>query len=294
MKKKSSINLLRIIATTIILLGIIYYYFNIFAPEKIPYVFKMGTLNSKINILVLGTDVTYNDRTNQPNWNTGRSDSIMILSYSPKGDFIKLISVPRDSYVSIPGYGYSKINASFVLGGVDLTKKTLEDLLGLKFDKYLIINTRGIIKLVDILGGVTVDVEKDLNYVDRAGKLFIHLKKGIRRLNGKEAEGFVRFRHDALGDITRMERQQKFLKAITVELASPSSIAKAPFIAEIIFRNIQTNIPIKDFFKIANTMRMLPKERIKVETLPGEPSNNEAGSVILLNHSKIQAIIKEL
>lgn len=273
--------------------GIAYFYFNLFLPTHVPFIFKFGIVERPLNILVMGTDVTINADTKEKNVEKGRSDTIMLIHFDPLKNKINIVSVPRDSYVEIPGYGFNKINAAYVLGSEELTEKTLENLLGIKIDYFLIINTKGIVSLVDLVGGVTVDIDKDLYYVDRAQGLYINLKQGRKRLSGKEAEGFIRFRHDALGDFGRIQRQQQFFAALSSRIANPGSFIKAPFIIGLIHDHVHSNLSLKRFIMLANNARMMPKNNIKSFTLPGNSGDNIAGSVIFLDMPEVKKIIKE-
>lgn len=291
--RKKRVDRLRITGIIILFLGIIYFYFNLFFPTHIPFVLKFGIVERPINILVLGTDVTINADTKAKNVEKGRSDSIMLMHFDPLKNKINLVSIPRDAYVNIPGYGYMKINAAFVLGGEELTEKTIEQLFGINIDYYIAINTKGIVKLVDLVGGITVDIDKDLYYVDKAQGLFINLKQGRRTLSGKQAEGFVRFRHDSLGDFGRIQRQQQFFNALASRIANPASFIKAPFIMGLIHDHVQSNLSLKRFIMLANNARMMPKNHIKSATLPGTTEDNQAGSVVIINMPEAKKIIQE-
>jgi len=284
---------LRIAALFILMGGIIYFYLNLLFPYAIPFVLKLGVIDRPLNILVIGTDITFNVETKQANMEKGRSDAMMLVRFDALKDRINIVSIPRDAYVEIPGYGFQKINAAYVLGDIELTQRTVEKLTGIKVDRYVIVNTKGIVKLVDLLGGVRVDVEKDLYYVDRAQGLFIDLKQGKQKLSGRQAEGYIRFRHDAVGDTGRIRRQQDFFRALAGKLAAPTSIIKAPFIAEIIRNNIKSNFSLKEFIMAANSVRMMPARHIKSETLSGSDANNEAGSVIILDRAGLERAIKQ-
>ncbi|MFA4905246.1 MAG: LCP family protein [Candidatus Margulisiibacteriota bacterium] len=282
---------LRLLALLILILGVVYFYLNIFFPKLIPNIFKLAIVERPLNILVLGTDVTHDLLTRRSTSEVGRADTVVLIHYDPLSSKVSLLSIPRDSYVDIPGYYPQKINAAYVLGRVELTRKVVENLTGVKIDKYIILNTRGIVKLVDLLGGITVDIDKDLYYVDRAGKLYINLKAGRRRLSGREAEGFLRFRHDASADLGRISRQQDFLKALAGALASPRAFIKAPFIIEVVLNNMKTDLTLKEFIILGNTARMLELKEILNHTVPGEPGNNQAGSVWLINRMELKKII---
>jgi len=291
MNKK--IDYLRIIAIFVIFLGITHFYLNILFPRVLPNFLKLAIIERPLNLLILGTDITFNIDTGRADYSFGRTDTIMLLHYDPLKEKINVLSIPRDTYVEIPGYRNTKINASFVLGKVDLTLKTVEKLTGVKVDRYIIMNTKGLIKLVDLLGGIEVDVEKDMYYVDKAQGLFINLKKGPQKLSGKTSEGYIRFRHDALGDIGRIERQQNFLKALTKSLSSPNALVKSPFIVGLIQKNLKSNLSLKEFILLANTLRQLKLKEINTLSVPGEPADNEAGSVWLINREELKKIISQ-
>ncbi|MBI5700346.1 LCP family protein [Candidatus Saganbacteria bacterium] len=291
-KTGKHVDWLRLIGIIVLFLGIIYFYTNLFFPAHIPFIIKFGIIGRPMNILVIGTDLDTNAETGKIISESGRSDSIMVLHVDPLVNRLNIVSIPRDSYVAVPGFGYNKINAAFVLGGISLTKATIEKLLDIPIDKYLIVNTATLPKLVDLLGGVLINVDKDMFYIDRAQGLFINLKAGWQRLSGKQAEEYVRFRHDALGDLGRIERQQKFLNALSSRLASFQSIIKAPFIINLIRVNVKSDLSLKGFIMLANNMRMMPKNNFRSITLPGDPGNNAAGSVILLNMDETRKIIE--
>jgi len=290
---KNKLDYLRVVAVFIVLLAIIYFNLNVFFPRTLPNFLKLAIIERPINILILGTDITFDIETGRSTYEVGRTDTIMLLHYDPLMGKINVLSIPRDSYVEIPGFYNSKINAAYVLGKIDLTIKTVEKLIGVRIDKHIIINTKGLIKLIDLLGGIHIDVEKDMYYVDRAQNLYINLKKGPQKLSGKEAEGYIRFRHDALGDIGRIERQQNFLKALTKSLSSPNALLKSPFIVGLIRKNIKSSLSLKEFVLLANTFRQINLKEVQTQSVPGEPANNEAGSVWMINSLELGKIISQ-
>jgi LCP family protein required for cell wall assembly len=149
-----------------------------------------------------------------------RTDSIILVHRSSSGQS-SMVSIPRDSYVSIPGHGKNKINAAFALGGPKLLVETVELATGLRIDGFLEIGFGGFAKVVDSLGGVDVCVPFDMND-EKAG---IDLKAGCQSLDGPTALGFVRSRYsDPRGDIGRAERQRQFLSAIIKKAATPSTV----------------------------------------------------------------------
>ncbi|MDB5085473.1 MAG: transcriptional regulator [Bacilli bacterium] len=173
----------------------------------------------RVNILILGVD----NRNNDP---TPRSDTMIVASIDPVTKTAVEFSVMRDSYVHIPGHGYDKINAAFQEGGANLAIQTVSEFLQIPINFYVETDFQGFEKVVDALGGVTINVEKDMLYADD-GVYDINLHQGMQLLDGQHALMYVRFRHDATSDYTRTERQRNFLKAVAFlrfcRLTSPSS-----------------------------------------------------------------------
>ncbi|GAB3238089.1 LCP family protein [Kineosporia babensis] len=150
-----------------------------------------------------------------------RTDTIMLL-HVPDGDGpTVLISVPRDSYVPIPGKGSNKINAAYAMGGPTLLIKTLEEVGGVKIDDYIETGLGGFANIVNAVGGVELCPKRDMN--DK--KAHINLKKGCQEMDGKTALGYARARYsDPRGDLGRVERQRETLAAIAKKTLSPATI----------------------------------------------------------------------
>lgn len=150
-----------------------------------------------------------------------RTDSIIVVHVPSSGGSPALVSIPRDSYVPIPGYSSNKINAAFAFGGPKLLTQTIEQVTGVRIDGYLEIGFAGFASVVDSLGGVDVCVPFDMKDADAA----IDLRKGCQTLDGPTALGYVRARHsDPRGDIGRAERQRQFLGAIMKKALTPSTV----------------------------------------------------------------------
>lgn len=287
------IDRLRILALFMVFLGILYFYGNILAPRLIPRTFRIGITRKPITVLVLGTDLTFDAKTGAPiAGSDGRTDSILLLHVDPARYKINLLSIPRDSFVPIPEHGSNKINAANVFGGTELIRSTVENLTGKKIDYYVKIDPFAITKIVDLLGGVKLYVEKDMYYVDRAQDLNINLKQGWQKLSGKEAQDYMRFRHDTWGDIGRIERQQKLLQAIFFSFAHPANLLKAPVVIEIVTKHIQTDLPLSKMIRLANFARMLSPRDIRTFTASGESGTSDyAGSIWLINRGEMEHIL---
>ena len=243
------------------------------------------------NILLLGVDSNGPD--SDPFENT-RTDTIMLVSIDNTSKSVNVISIPRDSKVYIEGHGIDKINAAHATGGTDLTIKTVQDMFGVKIDHFILINYEGLKEIIKILGTIPVNVEKKLRYKDYAGNLFIKLDSGKQELNAEQVEQFVRFRHDAIGDIGRVERQRILMKGIVSKIQSPENISKIPEIISVASNYVKTDMTIFDMTRFAGIVKSLNIEDVLVATLPGHPSQNTIISYWILEPDRVQSIIDRL
>jgi len=238
----------------------------------------------QVNILLIGTD----------DIGDGLSDTLMVAHVDTRVKRVGVLSVPRDSRVEIPGHGVQKINASHALGGNQLTKETISLLLGIPIDYYLTINSEGLAQMVDAAGGVEIEVPKRMRYHDNWGHLNIDLQPGWQRLNGEQAVGFVRFRHDAIGDIGRMQRQQEFLRALGKELNRPTTIGRVPSLAQALLNTVQTNLSAGDLVYLAKLSRQLDSARIPMAILPAEPRTLHGISYLMLEPEAVRRSVAEV
>ncbi|MGN6678330.1 MAG: LCP family protein, partial [Streptosporangiaceae bacterium] len=150
-----------------------------------------------------------------------RSDTIMVMHMPSNGGRPVLISLPRDSYVPIPGHGSDKINAAYAYGGARLLAETVQNITGLRIDHFMTIGFGGFVRVVDAIGGVRMCLKQPIR--DPAAGL--HLHKGCQTLDGAEALGFVRTRHNfATQDLQRIQNQRVFLRALLRKLTSTGVI----------------------------------------------------------------------
>jgi LCP family protein required for cell wall assembly len=289
--KKKKIDYYRILAILILLCGITYYYLNIFAPRFIPRTLRVGTMRRPTTLLVVGTDYNYDVNSKERLNVEGRTDSILLVRIDPARFKLTVLSIPRDSFVPIPGHGLQKINAAHVYGGIELLEQTIQALTGIKPDYYLKMNPVGMVKMVDLLGGVIIDVDKDLYYVDHAGGLTINIKHGWRRLSGEQAEEYLRFRHDNEGDIGRIARQQKFMQALFQTISRPSNLLKSPVVLKLANQYLETDLSLADVMRLANFARMLTMNDVTTFTAPGDIGMSDyAGSIWILNQAELDKI----
>ena len=181
------------------------------------------------DVLLLGTDV-------------GGGNTDVIASLRVDGGVTKITQVPRDTYIEAEGYGPNKINALYSLGGTDLLKRELSRKLGRPITHHVVVNLGAIRRMADALGGIEVDVPKRMAYTDHSQGLYIDLQPGLQTLKGRELEGFLRFRHDEMGDIGRLERQQLALQALFRKLTKPEHLVRLPVLLAAAGKDLKTDL----------------------------------------------------
>ncbi|OPY56458.1 MAG: Regulatory protein MsrR [Pelotomaculum sp. PtaU1.Bin035] len=229
--------------------------------------------NERLNVLLLGIDARQGET-------MARTDTVILASVDQKTKQMALLSIPRDTRVNIPKYGMDKINSASVYGGPELTMKVVSDLLGINLKSYVLVNFSGFSKIVDALGGVTLDVEQNMYHWDDTdgGAYEINLKKGVQRLDGDKALQYVRYRDYAMGDIDRTQHQQKFLVALAKEMLQPGTIPKLTTLVPEINRYVKTNLSLSEMIKMASASKNLENGNIVAQTLPGRPVDINGGS----------------
>lgn len=249
--------------------------------------------SKKENILLIGVDgdIDNNLSKNKVRQN-GRSDTLILFNIDTKTNTVNAISIPRDSKVYIANSNdIDKINHAFAFGGPQLTVKTIEDTFGIKIHHYIAVNYNVVKEIVAAVDGVDVYVEKNMHYNDNAGDLHINLKKGENTLNPETAEEFLRFRHDALGDIGRIERQQVFVTGLMKKFQSPTIIPKIPELVKVVQENVLTDMNMYQLSELAAYLQGSNLSQMQVTTLPGTPSQKGHISYWILDPEAVQRII---
>lgn len=239
----------------------------------------------KATVMIMGVDKRNDD--------VGRSDTLMVATLDPEKNQAALLSIPRDTRVKIKGYGYDKINAAYAYGDRKLTQSTVESLIGAKIDHYIVIDVHGFTKIIDALGGVDIDVEKRMYYEDPwddDGGLYIDLQPGMQHMDGKTAITYVRYR-DEEGDIGRIRRQQKFMKAVMDKLVSPTIIPRLPSMVSAMYDAVETDMSISELLSFMGTLQEAKNNGLKSEMLPGKPVYIDDISYWIPNISKTRQIL---
>lgn len=228
-------------------------------------------LSRRVNILLIGIDVTLNDKRQVLPF--ARSDALILVSLDPERNQISALSIPRDTRAQIPGRGETKINAAYAYGGPRLTIKTVQQLLlGVPIHYYVKLGAESFARIIDAIGGVEIDVEKDMKYTDQWGDLYIDLKIGRQVLDGQRAMHYIQFRHDDFGDIGRIGRQQKMLMALFQKVKSPATVLHAPQLLRAFAENTQTNLSMKEMITLGTFGLRLSSTDIHTAMLPGRIS----------------------
>jgi len=191
-----------------------------------------------------------------------RADTIMLAKANGG-----LLAVPRDTLVEIPGLGEDKVNAAFANGGSELTVETLENLMGLPVENYVVLDFGGTREIVDALDGITVNVEEPIE-TEQDGEFF-SIPAGPQELTGAQALAYVRYRGGPTADIGRIGRQQRFLRALAGEAASPENLPRLPEMARAVWRNVETNM--NPFEAVRFAVRFSLSGGTNAEIYPGTP-----------------------
>lgn len=256
--------------------------------KKIEFVPKATEFTRDVNLLVLGLDDE-----------ELRSDVIALINFVPKSNKINILSIARDTRVKNKGK-YGKINALISKGGEELVISEVENITGLKIDYYITLNFKGFREIVDVVGGIEVDVSIDMKYDDPVQNLHIHLKKGKQILDGEKAEQFVRYRKGNRkgegyedGDLGRIEAQQMFFKEFINQKFKAKYILKAGNIFSILSENMRTNIRISDINFFVRQLDGIKVNEINTFTLPGESVYKNDVWYYIYDRNKTEELIED-
>jgi polyisoprenyl-teichoic acid--peptidoglycan teichoic acid transferase len=229
----------------------------------------------RINILVLGLDSGATASGKQLNVRSEaaatRTDTMILVSVDPESHKVGILWIPRDSRVKIPGRAaLEKATHAHAYGGPSLAMQTVAQLLGVDIQYYVRTDFQGFARIVDVLGGIPIHINQNMQYEDPFQGLKIDLKAGDQVLNGDKALQFVRFRKYPTGDIGRVQAQQQFAKAVIAKVLQVGTIPKIPSIANEAMKWVDTNVEPSRVLSLANIARQVKETDIQIGMLPGE------------------------
>ena len=250
-----------------------------------------------LNILLIGSDSRVNERAAAAAGSTSdqRGDALVLIHIPADRQGMYGVSIMRDLWVDIPGYGKAKVNAGLELGGLPLMTRTVEALLGQHIDHTVMLDFQGFAAMTDALGGVDVDVERSFTgTVDDK----VHFPAGVNRLNGLEALAFVRERHAFTdGDFQRVRNQQIFLKAVMTKMASDGGLADRDTVRKLV-RTVLPHVTLDASFtaesleNLAFSLRNTDPARAVFFTLPtaGMGFSRDGQSIVLQDPAATAAV----
>jgi LCP family protein required for cell wall assembly len=247
--------------------------------------------DDQVTFLVLGCDRDYTKGGKRVTKQAARSDMMMVVRADFKNEMIRGVSIPRDMVVSIPGKWSDKINAAHAYGGPDLAQKTVENALAVKIDRVIVLNFDAFETMIDLVGGVEVNVERNMKYRDRAGGLNIDLKKGIQTLDGEDAMGFVRYRKGD-SDFVRQERQKHLMLALKDKLiANPMLVTDVADQTIELFGNALSAEEVAAMIRFAEG---LPPEKIKLGQVPVVDTGTSTAYTQAIDSAKLREVMEDV
>ena len=228
-----------------------------------------------------GMDLTTEEAKHQ------RTDTMILTRINFDTGEVRMLNLPRDTQYKFPNGKYVKLNAGHATGGSELALKYINNLTGLQVEEYAKVDYMAVKNLVDSIGGVEFEIP---------------FKSGLQTINGQQAIEFLRWRKNSPGipmptdgsDISRIEHQQQFIKAVISQALSFKNVFKLPKILRVVLPNVETNIPIETILKMATSAGKIDTENIKTMTLPGHAENDAEGiSYWIMNKAEADNLINE-
>jgi len=259
---------------------------------------KISNEGGSCNILVMGVDIGTPGATNDDD--PKRTDTMILAHYNAADKKISLVSIPRDTLIQINGKN-QKINAAHAIGGVIYTVNAVEKLLDIKIDYYGKINYEGFRQVIDAIGGIDMDITRNMDYDDPSQNLSIHFKKGTTvHLDGKKAEEFFRWRKNndgsglADGDLGRIKNQQMFIGKIMEKVKSPAIVIKIPSILSAIQSYVETNMDANGILKYGYIFATIGKDKMSMDTIKGDSKYIGGQSYVVFDEAKNAQVISKL
>lgn len=248
---------------------------------------KLPRLQEPVNILVVGIDKakSIKGEVRQGPW---RSDVIILARLDPLGKKIGILSIPRDTRVNIPGYGLEKMAHAHAYGEMPLTVETVEMLTGVDVDHFVRVDYEVFARMVNIMGGIDIDVEKELT------TKHFQYSPGRTRMDGKQAYEYVTNRDEPLADIARIGRQQIFLFSLLDNIKERAGVIDLARMYLEFKKTSETTLSMSDTLKLARFAREIDRESMVIKTVPGGAQYIGGLSYWISDNAALETICKEL
>ena len=227
---------------------------------------------------------------------SGLCDVMMLVSFDPSNSRICVLQIPRDTYALYGDGSYRKINGAQHALGEDGLCELLEESLGVRIDGYISLDLSGFRELVDLIGGVEIELDRPIKYSDPEQDLRIDLESGMQTLDGKQAEMFVRYRSGyKRGDLDRLDAQKKFLAALFDALRQKVSISNAYELLQLALGHVDTNVNPALCVALGLEALGVGEDQLWFCTLPGEDlvSRKSGASFYVMSKSPTQRLLAE-
>jgi LCP family protein required for cell wall assembly len=248
---------------------------------------KSDGKNKRINFLLLGKDNT-----------SSLCDVIMLVSYNIEESSVGVVQIPRDTYARYTDGSYKKLNGAVnALGSEEAFCDFLSQSFGVGIDYYVSLDLDAVGEIVDIIGGVEVDVPCDMKYADAEQGLYIDIKAGKTLLDGEMAKKFVRYRSSyAQGDIGRIDAQKVFLAALYKKLRNDTSVFEIATVVAKVANKIDTSLSLQDMISLAKMAFSMAADEIRFVTLAGEGAiaQKSGASYYVLSRPSCIEIFREI
>jgi polyisoprenyl-teichoic acid--peptidoglycan teichoic acid transferase len=241
-----------------------------------------------LTVLVLGCDADLSWGGGRVIKKHARSDMMLVAKLDFANNRITGLSIPRDTLVAVPGYRKQKINGYHAMGGVDLAKQAVEQIMPVAIDRVIVLDFDAFQRMVDAAGGVDVYVPKKMKYTDKVAKLYIDLKPGRQHLDGYQAMGFIRFRHSD-NDLMRVERQRDFV--LSLKEAVMSNPLRLPEIANQAVDVMGGALSTPELVSLANFAQKVGSDNIKLSTIPVVDAPNKVD--LLVDERRLPEVLKQ-
>lgn len=240
-----------------------------------------------MNILVLGVD-------KGGDFGGSHADTMLLVSLDNATGKVRIISIPRGTVLTAAdGVTWERLGEKYSEVGVAGMIDAVRNLLGVSVHYYAVVDTKALGEFIDALGGIDVYVEMRMDYDDPELGLSIHIPQGFQRMNGDTAQKYLRFRSGELGDVGRVQRQHRFLKAFYEQLLNVETVGKLPALMKILQEQVDTSVEVWDSTHLAEVLQGLSKDAPETVMLPGRPYAGDEG-IWMPNREQIKEKIKTL